>query len=541
MEMMNHTLHSLLLLCLLGIGVSLNGFSQDMDLKWVRHITSDSGNVDPINVYTDPHGNTYFYGQFSYDSVRFDTIVDGIQWGVGGVMIKYDSLGNLIRYWLPKGIKPSAGIDYRTLIPTEHGLYMAISLSDTVILPNETIHSYGEADVLIERWDKNDSIIWRTRIAGGEVEVWNLQVTSNGDVIGQGHFRDSMSVNGTTFYTDNKYARQWDNFLFRLNDKGNVKWVKVVSKGGEHVRHGLLVDKSDNIYFAASFNDTIRFSNTTLYHHLTIFNNKIFLAKFSPKGEEIWVKSFGSESKNDALYDFEMDSKDRIQVLYANGDTDVEIDGIPIPKGSVWLDFNTDGQLQEVVHVFENCTEFCINRNDEKLATNSPSSKVLFQKYSTQNQFTNIQALAGNDFLGSSFLIDVNKHDQVVVAGPFSNEIIIGVDTLNTKGGRDTYIAFYQDHTVTTVNEARELDYDFQIYPNPAVDRVTLVLDLPNPQKITIRLTDIQGQEVYYKDLGSTQAGNHELQLDLSSYAAGFYQLTCQTGNTPICRKLVLH
>ena len=65
---------------------------------------------------------------------------------------------------------------------------------------------------------------------------------------------------------------------------------------------------------------------------------------------------------------------------------------------------------------------------------------------------------------------------------------------------------------------------ELQIYPNPSNGQFILAFPHLDNEELTIIVTNMMGQEVYSKP-GSLNNGEGEMQLDLSQYPNGVYQL----------------
>lgn len=80
--------------------------------------------------------------------------------------------------------------------------------------------------------------------------------------------------------------------------------------------------------------------------------------------------------------------------------------------------------------------------------------------------------------------------------------------------------------------------YNLSVYPNPSTGVFNIGLDLKNPEDVDIRLFDISGKLVFankYKSL----AGRAQIEVDLSSYASGMYQMHLKTARGLFNRILI--
>jgi hypothetical protein len=100
--------------------------------------------------------------------------------------------------------------------------------------------------------------------------------------------------------------------------------------------------------------------------------------------------------------------------------------------------------------------------------------------------------------------------------------------------------------TLTAVdpNKGETGDPTFAFYPNPAKDRVTFIVNLADPGKVSISLSDLTGRFVTQVTAEEFGSGEHPKSFDLSSLERGIYlcRFQCTTGGkvTELTRKLVI-
>lgn len=82
---------------------------------------------------------------------------------------------------------------------------------------------------------------------------------------------------------------------------------------------------------------------------------------------------------------------------------------------------------------------------------------------------------------------------------------------------------------VVSIDEHEAVFTTIEIYPNPTSDSVNLVFELASPGATKMQLTSPKGDIVFSKALGNLGTGRHNLKVDVSGVAAGYYllSLTC--------------
>ncbi len=76
-------------------------------------------------------------------------------------------------------------------------------------------------------------------------------------------------------------------------------------------------------------------------------------------------------------------------------------------------------------------------------------------------------------------------------------------------------------------------------YPNPVTDKVTVSLNLTKPAHVTARITNLAGQTVYSKELGSYAQGSSQATLGLGGLESGAYFLTVTLNGQTVTHKLI--
>lgn len=77
-----------------------------------------------------------------------------------------------------------------------------------------------------------------------------------------------------------------------------------------------------------------------------------------------------------------------------------------------------------------------------------------------------------------------------------------------------------------------------EVYPNPAIDKFSLSLDMAESENVSIDVLDITGKVVFSKNLGRLSAGQNIQSLDVSNLEAGIYLVNISVGNKQATTKL---
>lgn len=79
--------------------------------------------------------------------------------------------------------------------------------------------------------------------------------------------------------------------------------------------------------------------------------------------------------------------------------------------------------------------------------------------------------------------------------------------------------------SATSVGEA-QTGRSFGVFPNPAADRATIVVDVPTPAAASLVLRDVLGRDVPVLRDKPMSAGSHSVEVDISTLAEGLYYYT---------------
>jgi len=91
--------------------------------------------------------------------------------------------------------------------------------------------------------------------------------------------------------------------------------------------------------------------------------------------------------------------------------------------------------------------------------------------------------------------------------------------------------------TMETVTEADEIDPLMEVFPNPFVEYVNIVLEQPSDRKVTLEVTDAAGKLIHRREVD----GGYSVQrIDLATQANGIYMVNIKgEGITPSTHKIV--
>lgn len=331
-------------------------------------------------IANDNAGNIYVGGKYELEANFSGTILPDM--GNHDIFLaKYDSTGNMI--WVRTAGGPSG--DYATAVACDGSNYVYITgeiegdyLDVYFIGSSATITSVGLNDIFLAKYDLNGNLVW-ARQAGWWLDEKANGITydASGNVYICGYFNDTTYF-GTTQVLG--YGKN-DIFIAKYNANGVFQWVRKAGGKGRDEAKSIKCDAAGNVYVCGMFKDTITFGSQILIAPNGYFD--MFLAKYSPAGTLLWVKSYG-DNYDDLAWAITIDSTGFIYMtgefndyvyfdtipLETTGESDVFVACINsagavqwvTKAGSVWVDrargIGTDNQNVFITGQFSLTAQF---------------------------------------------------------------------------------------------------------------------------------------------------------------------------------------
>jgi gliding motility-associated-like protein len=221
------------------------------NVRWAKQAENNGMSNDVGQAYavaTDNLGNAYETGLFE-DTLAFgaDSVKDIIGGNNNAYLVKYDSTGNVM--WARQGnLLTTASSAYGYYVCTDHlnNVYVTGYFSGRVVFGADTLRTYNSiniADIFLVKYDANGNELW---------------------------------------------ARQ-----------GKLASAKCGGRG-----YSVITDNANNVYFTGYFQDTLSLGPDTLKNALAFgfptgaIYGDIFLAKYDPSGNLIWLKQSYDTSKS---------------------------------------------------------------------------------------------------------------------------------------------------------------------------------------------------------------------------------------------------
>ncbi|WP_300665681.1 SBBP repeat-containing protein [Fluviicola sp.] len=155
--------------------------------------------------------------------------------------------------------------------------------------------SAGDQDIFVCKLDSQGNLVWAKKMGGtGEDIGKGIQVDPNGNVYVTGKFKDVVDFDPNAGIINLTSAGMSDVFVAKLDESGNLLWVKQFGGSEDDYSFAISLDAHNNVYTTGSFSSV---SDFTSGNFLTTFGgHDIFINKLTTSGNYVWTKQFGGDS-----------------------------------------------------------------------------------------------------------------------------------------------------------------------------------------------------------------------------------------------------
>jgi hypothetical protein len=342
----------------------------------------------------------------------------------------------------------------------------------------DTIKITSALTQFIAKYSPAGILLRFTKITGGVTGFGGLQKDVQNNLYVYSSFYNWAKFDNLMINASD--AVQSDVYLAKIDVNGNWLWAKSIggSDGsGQELAGGLICDNSGNVYVSGSMG-----SETAFFGTVTVQNTGAddwFLAKFTSSGDCLWAKCGGGPGSQGAGQLCELNNK----IYMAR-------------TGTFFSKFDSDGN-----YLF----------SDFKPGVNNAAMVKDGQ--------------GGIYFTGS-----------ITDTVSFGNYLL----SFTPSHSYQMYIARLYDTSGFTLIKESIIDNDFEIYPNPAENLITVRCN-EITKNCLLKITNAFGQLVYTETI--IEAGSLEKKINTSHLAKGLYVIeVVNTSNKDIVRakKLVI-
>jgi len=270
------------------------------NLTWIYQ-AGGAGEDNGLDVTLDESNNILVTGEFSSTATFGSVSLTSI--GRQDIFIaKLDASGAL------KWVKRAGGVesDGAVAISTDRsgncfitGSFKGIAFFDNLILIGE-----GWQSLFVAKYDISGNVAWVEKATStGSVLGTDIAVDRSGNSIVTGWYYGLADFGATNLTSANR-----DMFIAKYNASGNILWVKQAGGASDDMGRGIVTDNSGNSYVTGSFSNQANFGNIAI---TSFGNSDIFITKYNPAGNVLWVKNAGG-AYGDGGFGIDIDDSDNI-------------------------------------------------------------------------------------------------------------------------------------------------------------------------------------------------------------------------------------
>ncbi|SDR98220.1 gliding motility-associated C-terminal domain-containing protein [Mucilaginibacter mallensis] len=352
--------------------------------KWVDDIGGPTSNCISSAVKVDKQNNVYVAG-FYDGTADFDPSagVYNLTASGGGFDIfvaKYTSAGALI--WAKSfGGDGTDQVNSMTVDINGNPIISGQYNSTSINFGSATIQNGGDWDAFVIKLNTNGGFVWAKSVGGSSTDYGaHVASDSQGNIVQCLRFESSFSLGGKSYSST---SGSFNALTVKYDPNGNVLWAINLPDATRSESIFSEFDSQNNTVVCGHFESNDNFNPLGTAYNLNGNGNSTYIAKYSPSGILIWVKSFTGTVVGDNTN------------LCINSKDDIYIDG-----------------------------PFTSQMNFGTVTLNPSGSQDIFlSKYSSAGVFQSVNDVGGSGGSIFNYGIVCSKDDYVYVSGYFSGTI----------------------------------------------------------------------------------------------------------------------
>lgn len=509
-------------------------------------------------VTTDVAGNVYVAGKYELNA-NFSSTILPCEGNHDIYLAKYLPNGTLDWVTTAGGTLGdyahsiyTDGVNYIYISGEIEGYGTTISFEGSSV----TLTCLGDNDAFLAKYDMSGNLIWARR-AGAYQSDKALGITADalGNVYIGGYFNDTAFFGNTTIYGygDN------DIYIAKYDANGNFQWVRKSGGIGRDEAKSIKCDALGNIYITGMFWGNAAFGTQNVSAPNGYYD--MFLAKYDPSGNLIWVSTAGG-NYDEVGWSMAFDNAGLIYItgefnasamfgpyqLITSGNADVFVACYNTSGTCLWAKgtggplidrargLGCDGTNLYITGQFGMSASF-----GPYTVTGADSTDIFIAALDNSGNFTWAVSVGGGpDSLEtlsyeSGNAVCAEPNGNVYATGSLLTSGVFGSTSINTYDRSDVFLTKLISLSVATDEEAPETDV--HVYPNPTSGELNIMVTAPNGERNNLKIYDILGQETKNMVL---QTGLNRINLDTEK--KGIYFIDISSGETKIYRKkIILH
>jgi hypothetical protein len=254
-------------------------------IQFIKRV-GGSANETGLAIASDGSDNIFVCGTFDGN-----TVIEGValtsKGGKDIYIAKYSKYGDFI--WVKAAGGPGNETVHNMIADPSGNAVLIGSFEGTATFNTTNITSAGGKDIFIVKYTSGGLIGFMTKSGGPlDDEGKGVVADATGNLYVTGYFSGGVNF-GTTPLTSNSDSK--DIFLAKLDAFGLYLWASKAGSAEAEEANQVGVDGSGNVYIAGSIRGAAQFGPLV---YVSVGEEDIILAKYSPAGAVTWVKQYGA-------------------------------------------------------------------------------------------------------------------------------------------------------------------------------------------------------------------------------------------------------
>lgn len=483
------------ILTLTFLTTSISTFGQNRSVSWIQNIGGSSEEEAKCILPTSDGGLLVSGYSYSNDGLLINN--KGFQ---DGWLVKTNSEGYI--EW-QKNIGGDGADVIEEAKEVEDGYIVcgwSASTTSTFVTSN------GLEDGFVAKINKTGSVIWKKSLGGTLMDkFFDIEILDNGDVVAVGYL---MSPEVTLSHSTHK--GQLDLWVVRFNSDGQLVWQNAYGGSDDDFAYNITRTKDNKLIIAGSSDSMDGAVGTTQGEW------DCWLVQLNLNGDLEWSNKFGYGNNEEIIDLLEYNNS---YYIIGNSNSSGRTDSHG--HYDAWI-VQTDLNGNYI-----NDFSFGSSENDLIYGAVATANGIFISGQSESSHSTDgwIMQIDGNGSVITSQLIGGSEYDILRDIAVREDAIFITGTSFSSDGDMTQNFG-ESDILVAKLDDSkREIPQQIQIFPNPAADNITLVLDKIGIEKITIY--NAMGQIV------RTIVANNffQEQVNISDWTPGVYTVEISSNN----------
>jgi len=272
-------------------------FNTKGNMEWFKNIGGYFGQY-PLLLTTDNLSNLLIAGSF-YKSLSLDDLfVEGNCYS-DIFILTINSEGELINNYVFSGIGNDVIKDISVV---GNDIYFAGNFEKELALFDTIISSYGGFDAFFVKYSSTDTSQILIKQVGSKYNDFGASISNDNDnnIIFTGTHSGKLVINDNNNLSSNG---KLDTFILKYSEDGDFIWGENFGGPANDIISNSVLDDNGNIFLTGNYRGTIKENNFSIVSKN--FSHDIFFAKYSKKGDLLFMESIGdstNELAGDVLF-----------------------------------------------------------------------------------------------------------------------------------------------------------------------------------------------------------------------------------------------